>query len=235
MSTLLAIDTTTTSCSVALSLDGEMRQIREDRPREHAKRVLPLVDSLLSEFGIGLSSLDALAYSSGPGSFTGLRVGFGIVQGLAFGGDLPVIGVSSLQVLAVGAQHLFGLDKGIVVPALDARMNEIYWGLYSIEKGESPRPVQEDRATPPEMLGEALPGDMVAAVGDGWPFVERDDLDLPGYDPALKPEATGVLQLALPLYEQGLATAVEDAGLTYVRNEIHWRKRQKIRRVESGS
>lgn len=235
MSTLLAIDTATTSCSVALSLNGEMHQIREDRPREHAKRVLPLVDSLLSEFGIGLSSLDALAYSSGPGSFTGLRVGFGIIQGLAFGGGLPVIGVSSLQVLAVRAQHHFGLDKGTVVPALDARMNEIYWGLYSIEKGASPRPVHEDRATPPEVLGEAVPGDIVAAVGDGWPFVEREGLDLPGYDPDLKPDANGVLHLALPLYGQGLAVAVEDAGLTYVRNEISWRKRQKIRRAQSGN
>ncbi len=228
MSTLLAIDTATSACSVALSLNGEVHQLREDRPREHARRVLPLIDQLLSDAGIDLSSLDALAYSSGPGSFTGLRIGFGVIQGLAFGAGLPVVGVSTLQALSHKARFRFGLQEGLICPVLDARMNEIYWGRYRVSDTQVV-PELDDRATPPDAIVEQLPATVDVAVGDGWSFVDRARLTIRHYEPDLLPDAASVLQLALPRYEQGLAVAVEEAGLTYVRNEIHWRKREKIR------
>ena len=97
---ILAIDTATEACSVSLNIDGSSQEIFEVIPRQHTERVLPMVDELLSSASLDLSQIDAVAFDCGPGSFTGVRVGTSVAQGLAFSHDLPVIGVSSLAALA---------------------------------------------------------------------------------------------------------------------------------------
>ncbi len=125
---ILAIDTATEACSVALWNNGEVQALFELCPREHTQRILPMVQQILASSGLSLQQLDALAFGRGPGSFTGVRIGIGIGQGLALGANLPMIGVSTLQTMAQGAFRLTGATR--VLAAIDARMGEVYWGEF---------------------------------------------------------------------------------------------------------
>ena len=119
---LLAIETATESCSVALSVEGQVFERSIVSPRAHADLLLPWVEELLSEGKLTLKELDAIAFSRGPGSFTSLRIGIGATQGLAWGADIPVVPVSSLQSAAQAS-----VERGVTaaIVALDARMNEV--------------------------------------------------------------------------------------------------------------
>lgn len=119
---ILAIDTATEACSVAVWNQGEIHALFELCPREHTQRILPMVQQVLAESGLALNQLDALAFGRGPGSFTGVRIGIGIAQGLALGADLPMIGVSTLQTMAQGARRVSGAAR--VLAAIDARMGK---------------------------------------------------------------------------------------------------------------
>ncbi|MFT5371872.1 MAG: tRNA threonylcarbamoyladenosine biosynthesis protein TsaB, partial [Lysobacterales bacterium] len=124
---LLAIETATESCSVALAIDGQIRSRESMQIRGHAELLLPWIEELLAEGELALSGLDALVFSRGPGSFTSLRIGIGVTQGLAWGADIPVVPVSSLQSTAQAV-----VDRGVssAIVALDARMNEVYCGTF---------------------------------------------------------------------------------------------------------
>lgn len=117
---LLALDTSTEACSAALFIDGEIRQRFEITPKAHTKLLLPMIESLLAEAELKLSQLDALAFGCGPGSFTGLRIATGVVQGLAFGADLPIVPVSTLAALAQNRL------PELAFVATDARIGEIF-------------------------------------------------------------------------------------------------------------
>ncbi len=120
---LLGIDTATEACSVALAGVGDTILERyKIEPKGHSNLVLPMIDDLLSDSGISHNDLDAIAVDTGPGSFTGIRIGIGIAQGLSFGLKLPLIGISSLMVLAEGSEP----TVSAVLPAIDARMGEVY-------------------------------------------------------------------------------------------------------------
>ncbi len=127
---LLALDTSTEACSVALLLDGELRMRFQLTERSHAELVLPMVESVLDEAGIALTDLDGLAFGRGPGAFTGLRIASGVVQGLALGASLPVAPVSSLA--SVAEQVLAAAGEPVLV-CNDARMGEAYWGVFRRE------------------------------------------------------------------------------------------------------
>nr|VFJ96912.1 MAG: tRNA threonylcarbamoyl adenosine modification protein YeaZ [Candidatus Kentron sp. H]VFJ97120.1 MAG: tRNA threonylcarbamoyl adenosine modification protein YeaZ [Candidatus Kentron sp. H]VFK02851.1 MAG: tRNA threonylcarbamoyl adenosine modification protein YeaZ [Candidatus Kentron sp. H] len=132
---ILAIDTATDACSVALHLDGEYWGRHELAPRQHAEILLPRIRELLSEAGLSLNHLDALAFGRGPGAFTGVRIATSVAQGLAFGADLPVVPISSLHALAQGAWRERG-ERNLLA-ALDARMGEVYWGAYRVAAAEA--------------------------------------------------------------------------------------------------
>ena len=127
---LLAIDTVTEACSVALWQDGEITTQEEVVQQQHTERVLPMVQALLAQTETALSQLDAIVFDRGPGSFTGLRIGAGVVQGLALGLDRPVIPVSSLATLAQGAWRLD--QQANVLACIDARQTEVYCGNRSL-------------------------------------------------------------------------------------------------------
>lgn len=132
--TLLAIDTATDTCSVALVFGDRVEERAETVGQKHSERVLPMVQALLQQADLQLGDCAAIAFGSGPGAFTGLRIACGIAQGLAFGAGKPVIAVGNLEALALAA---FKATPGVrrVLAAIDARMQEIYWAVYSIEGG----------------------------------------------------------------------------------------------------
>ena len=130
MSVILAIETSTPACSVALTIDGVLLEDFRLAPRQHNDLILPMVDQLLTQANIHLKDLDAIAFGKGPGSFTGLRIAAGVVQGLAYGADLPVIGISTLEAMALEAFQKYHKDYWLA--ALDARMGEVYIGGYKV-------------------------------------------------------------------------------------------------------
>jgi tRNA threonylcarbamoyladenosine biosynthesis protein TsaB len=125
---LLALDTATEACSVALLTDRDVISATQEIGRGHAQEILAMVDRILAEGGVTLASLSAIAAGVGPGSFTGVRVGVAVVQGLAFGAGLPVVAITSLEALAAAA---IGRGAQRVLACLDARMGEVYWGCFA--------------------------------------------------------------------------------------------------------
>jgi len=239
MASILSIETSGTRCSVALGIDDKQLIRRTDTPREHVRLVLPMVDELLAEAGIKLSALDAIAFTHGPGSFTGLRIGFGVVQGLAFGAGLPVIALSSLQVMAqrIIQQESLTSDS-LIIPAIDARMGELYWGVYRQCEGFA-RPLVDDALCPQQGMslpvfdgsGEDAP---LIAVGDGWQyqpeFRRGDDVFKPSaIFQDMGPDAVDILTLAFNALQLGQESAIENVEPVYLRDTISWKKRQRLR------
>lgn len=224
---ILAIDTATEACSVALWNNGEKHALFEICPREHTQRILPMVQQILAESGVSLNQLDALAFGRGPGSFTGVRIGIGIAQGLAMGADLPMIGVSTLATMAQGAFRQMGATQ--VLAAIDARMGEVYWGQYQRQNdgvwvGENTEAVFTPERAQQNVM--ALAGEW-ASVGTGWgtypDMAAATPITLVDGQITL-PQAEDMLPLALVDFALGKMTAVENAQPIYLRNEVTWKK-----------
>ena len=212
---LLALETSTESCSVALGLDGEVRERFELAPRGHAELLLPWVEGLLAEAGVALSDLDAIAFGRGPGSFTALRIGIGVTQGLAWGADRPVVPVSSLQAAAQAS----GAERALV--ALDARMGEVFTGRFVREDGLM-RPVGDEAVLPPESVSLPQTSDWTA-VGNGFeryaPLAEQ----VPNFancEPDTWPRAAAVLALAKDWMADNEPLPAEQAQPVYLRDKV---------------
>lgn len=226
MSRILALDTSTDACSVALYRDGELTEDFRVLPREHTRYLLPMVDQLLSEQRQALRELDAIAFGCGPGSFTGLRVCIGVVQGLAFGSGLPVVPVSSLRALAQTAlSDADFADGDCILAALDARMDELYWAGYRLENGELQGLGDENLSAPERLM---LPGDVSrqrwTGVGNGWRYRERIGCRdrMQRIDEDLLPRASAVATLAAADVASGRTLPAEQALPTYLRDEVAW-------------
>ncbi|MBD1559088.1 tRNA (adenosine(37)-N6)-threonylcarbamoyltransferase complex dimerization subunit type 1 TsaB [Vibrio sp. S9_S30] len=224
---ILAIDTATENCSVALIVDGKLYARSEVAPRDHTKKVLPMVDEVLKEANIALQDLDALAFGRGPGSFTGVRIGIGIAQGLAFGADLPMIGVSTMEAMAQACYRLYG--KRQVASAIDARMSEIYWGRYVRQESGEWLTQEPECVVPPTVLAENLVRDehVWTQAGTGWDAYSEGLASLPihteGSD-VLYPDAQDMVVLAQFEFAKGKAVAVEDSSPVYLRDNVTWKK-----------
>ncbi len=229
MVNILAIDTSTPACSVALSCGADVVSRFQLASRSHTQLILPMVDEVLSEVGQTLGQLDAIAFTAGPGSFTGIRIGFGVVQGLAFGADLPVLAVSSLETLAYTAvRRLQVSTNGYVLPMLDARMDEIYWGLFQYEN-ESLSRVTDDSLTSPEEVYSMFSDSPHTVVGDGWNYADRIQLVPATVDSMLLPDARDTLTIALPKVVAGQVCSIDQVSPVYLRDKITWKKRQRLR------
>ncbi len=190
---LLALETATEACSVALWLDGDCRERYQVAPRAHAELILPMAEELLTEAGLTLSDLQGVAFGCGPGAFTGVRVATAVAQALAFGADLPVIPVSTLATLARGAFRVAGVSR--ILTAIDARMGEVYWAAFGLDQG-LPTLHGDELVVSPNRVPTVDAGEWVA-VGSGWsvhgvglraglsPGVSVRHLDQPAY-PAAK-------------------------------------------------
>lgn len=218
MTTLLALDTATEACSVALLHDGKVLSHYEVIPRLHAQRLLPMIKAIMAEAGIGLSALDAIAFGRGPGAFTGVRIAIGVVQGLAFGLERPVLPVSNLAVLAQRAMREHAAHQ--VAAAIDARMDEVYWGCYREVAGEM-RLLGAEAVLPPEQV--ALPVDASGewfGAGTGWGYAERLPVSVTGHDASMLPHAEDLLTLATFAWQRGEAIVADDAQPVYLRDKV---------------
>ena len=231
MTTLLAIDASSSACSVALWQDGVVTAERCEAPRQHTQRMMPMIEALLAAADLTLNDLDALAYGHGPGSFTGLRIAAGTIQGLAFGLDVPVIGVSTLAALSLQAHRLH--HARFVLPMLDARMGELYTGAYRVvtrADGE----IKVEQVLPEQVcapglleLPAALREHDWLAVGSG--LVMHDELpqtvraSLALQLPEPQPDAEAMVMLAAQAYARGEAVSAVEAQPVYLRNEVAWR------------
>jgi tRNA threonylcarbamoyladenosine biosynthesis protein TsaB len=223
---LLALDTSTEACSAALMIGTEMRERFEVAPREHGRLILPMIESLLAEADLPLSSLDALAFGRGPGGFTGVRIATGVVQGLAFGADLPVVPVSTLAALAQGALREAGASE--VLAAIDARISEVYWGAYRAGAGGLMVLVGEERVCRPAEAPLPPPGQWYG-TGTGWgayseELQHRLGAQIARWDGQRLPHARDVAALGLAGLAAGCAVPAERALPVYLRDQVAWRK-----------
>jgi len=208
----LAIETATDPGSIALWHDGTVLARSCPVGLSNSETLLPLVHSTLSEAGLNFADLHGIAFGAGPGSFTGLRVSCGAAQGLAFARDIPLLGIGTLDAMA----HIAGGER--VAVALDARMGEVYFGLF--ERGDLLAPIgvyPPDAVPLPESKGWLACGNGLAAypvLYEGLsPFVENWQADL-------MPSAEAVLRLAVPRFERGERIDPADAIPFYVRNKV---------------
>jgi tRNA threonylcarbamoyladenosine biosynthesis protein TsaB len=217
---LLALDTSTEACSVALLLDGEMRMRFELTERSHAELVLPMVESLLEEAGVGLADLDGLAFGRGPGAFTGLRIACGVVQGLALGAGLPVAPVSSL---AAVAEQVPAAAGAAVLVCNDARMGEVYWGVFRREQDGGITPLWDEAVSAPDRVGVGVP---VAhhAAGNALPRYPALAQRLRAAGLQLRdgvyPRADAIARLGAIELVAGRGVSAEQALPVYVRDDV---------------
>ncbi|EKO3863938.1 tRNA (adenosine(37)-N6)-threonylcarbamoyltransferase complex dimerization subunit type 1 TsaB [Vibrio harveyi] len=224
---ILAIDTATENCSVALLVNDRVISRSEVAPRDHTKKVLPMVDEVLKEAGLTLQDLDALAFGRGPGSFTGVRIGIGIAQGLAFGADLPMIGVSTLAAMAQASYRLHGATNAAV--AIDARMSEVYWARYTRQENGEWAGVDAECVIPPARLAEEAQADdkTWTKAGTGWDAYQEDlgklPLNLTSGD-VLYPDSQDIVILAEQELKKGNTVPVEESSPVYLRDNVTWKK-----------
>jgi tRNA threonylcarbamoyladenosine biosynthesis protein TsaB len=228
---ILALDTASGLCSAALWIDGDVATRELPTARDHAREILPMVQSLLAEAGITLAALDAIAFGRGPGSFTGLRIAASVTQGLAFGADLPVLPVSDLRALAQQALSVAGTAAAPtrILACLDARMNEVYAALYPAPpSGLVADAPSEQVLSPAALVGlaQASGGDPAAwiAAGKGLSAyaVELAPLGLHADRiwPDAEPRAREVAILGAADMATGAALPAEAAVPVYLRDQV---------------
>jgi tRNA threonylcarbamoyladenosine biosynthesis protein TsaB len=253
---LLAVETSTQACSAALYIDGVICERFELTSNEHTRLILPMIDSLLSDAGLRPQQLDALAFGCGPGSFTGIRIATGVIQGIAFGADLPVVPVSTLAAIAQdffdnNSKTVLNTDKAngvcsplhsgegedyqkntnsdypqysnVVFTAMDARMGEIYWGVYRRGEQGFAELIGKESVIPaadvefPDLTG--------VGAGSGWGVYRQELMTrLAGRvsycEIDLLPRACAIARLGVHGFEQGRAVAVEQAMPVYLRDKV---------------
>jgi tRNA threonylcarbamoyladenosine biosynthesis protein TsaB len=219
---ILALDASTPFCSVALMIDDTMTHLSQHAPRKHAQLILPMIDQILSTSGLSLSNLDALAFGAGPGSFTGVRITAGVIQGLSYATDLPVIPISTLAALAQNAYRTLSAEH--MLSSLDARMNQVYWGVYKIDEQQIAQPLVKDCVADPKQVLIPTSNHWIG-VGSGWEQYDKifrhllkDRLQ--NVYPQLFPDAQDIAYLARFKFQNGEYVFAENALPIYLREKV---------------
>ncbi|MCX7120981.1 MAG: tRNA (adenosine(37)-N6)-threonylcarbamoyltransferase complex dimerization subunit type 1 TsaB [Gammaproteobacteria bacterium] len=219
---ILTFDTATNACTVALQVGDRLYSRHEIAPQQHAKLILPMIQAVLAEAQINLSDLTAIGFGCGPGSFMGVRLATATAQGLGFGLNIPLISVSTLQTLA---QTTFSKDACILA-GWDARMDEIYWGVYAPdEKGVMQAKQADALCTPANIDINAFPEVPFKLVGNAW-SVYKEKLSPPIFSKAcesqteLYPDAKAMLTIATSKYLNNEIVSPENAHPHYLRHRV---------------
>ena len=230
---ILAIETASEACSAALITSEGLFSRFELAPREHTKLILPMMDEVLQDADIALKEIDVVAFSRGPGAFTGLRIAAGVAQGVALSIDKPVIAVSTLEALAlkvidenlVSLDGLNKLEEATIVVALDARMGEVYWGVFKV-KGKKVTLIGEEKVSKPQdMLDEVISQQTGIGIGSGWDVYTESlyEEGLPENLQLIKnqyPSANQIAKLGLLKFKDNQAVPPEEAQPMYIRNNV---------------
>ncbi len=219
---ILALDTSTEYCSVALSLDGKITSRSELAGQRHSEVLIQMLDEMLASAGIKLAHLDGIAFGTGPGSFTGVRIACGVAQGLALGAGLPVVGVCTLQALAQAANH-DNANHDKVIAVLDARMGEVYHAAYQKQAGQWMTVCQPSLCLP--LHAPSVTGNGWYGVGSGFALhaatlAQRYSGQLAGSDAEAIPQASAIAQLALPEFNAGRGGDAAQARPLYLRDKV---------------
>ncbi len=214
---LLAFDTSTEVLSIALCKGEQVFAFHERVGTRASELILPQIQSLLKQAGLQLNALGGIAYGTGPGAFTGVRIACGVAQGLAFGLNLPLVGINTLHALA----QTSGAQKVIVCQ--DARMGEIYFSALK-KQNEAWLEVSPTSLYRPDSLPEIV-GEGWLGVGSGWSayagaLQAKYHAVLQGVDAAAAPDAKAILQLAMPLFNAGNTQLAQEAKPLYIRNRV---------------
>jgi tRNA threonylcarbamoyladenosine biosynthesis protein TsaB len=212
---VLAIDTATEQCSVALRLHDTSIERAVVTERGHADLVLPLIAEVLAEAGVALTDIDCLAYGRGPGAFTGVRIAVAVAQGLAYGAGLPTVGVSTL---AAVAQQYAPFDGQLLV-CMDARMREVYWGSFTCSAAGLVTPAGEEQVGPPMTVHSAV---ATQAVGTGFKAYPELVTQCAGLSilPATLPHARQIARLGAAAFAAGEGRAAAEASPVYLRDRV---------------
>ena len=219
--TILALDASTEALSVALLHQGQQYHFFDVCPQQHAQRILAEVDGVLAQAGIDISDVDVIGYCQGPGSFTGVRISVSVAQGLAFSTNIPVVGVSSLammaqQAIAQGAQR--------VLAAIDARMGEVYLAAYESVNGMAELQGEQQVLKPEDVTN---PFADTIAVGTGWQSYPALLTTVTGLQPNADitlPDSRYMLALVEAALALGHSTKPCEAQPVYLRDTVTWKK-----------
>jgi len=223
---ILALDTATEACSAALWVDGAIQRLGVELERGHAQRILGMVNTLLQDAGIKLPMLDAIAFGRGPGSFTGVRLAVSVAQGLAFGADVRVVGISDLRAVAQGLCRLRDVVERIIV-CNDARMDEVYWGCFVKGTDGLVTACGSEQVNKPEDVRIPVswnPGAAVHGAGRGFSVYPERLRHLPletdGVQADLLPDASDIATLAVVEVQAGRTSRAEEAAAIYLRDDV---------------
>ena len=219
---ILAIETSTAACSVAVLDDDEITLSERIAPMLQAQLILPMIEEILDATDVHMNELHALAFGRGPGSFTGVRIAASVIQGMGYASKLPLLSVSSLAAAAQAAFHELEWRKILV--AMDARINEVYWGAYTVNTHGLVELVGAEIVCPPHEI-PIPPGKDWYAIGNGWKeygptLLERLSFVPLEIDSARLPDATGVALLAQGMYERQQFIPLAEALPVYIRDKV---------------
>jgi tRNA threonylcarbamoyladenosine biosynthesis protein TsaB len=232
MTTILAVDTSTEACSVALQIGDKTIAKFADEPRSHSRLLMPMVQQVLAEAQIKVNQLDTIGVSIGPGSFTGLRIGFAAVQGMAYGADIPVAPVSTLELIVATYRRLQNAQSGEIMALLDARMSEFNLGRYSLEDNNQIMAQEADQLVSAEQAIEFINANKPSAIiGDAGNLFESAPQYAELFTP-IYPNAIDLLPMAEQQLAQGSAVNIEAVDLVYLRGTEAWQKRKRLRATE---
>jgi tRNA threonylcarbamoyladenosine biosynthesis protein TsaB len=217
---LLAIDTATEQCSVAIVTDNATWSRVVPTARGHADMILPMIDALLAKSGLTLAQCEGLAFGRGPGSFTGVRIAVSVIQGLALARQLKVAGISNLAAVAQQAAQVRQLSvTADILVCMDARMNEVYWGIYRVGANGLVGLVGIEQVSPPSAVVAAAP---VLGVGTGWRAYPELRQRFPTLlvDDSLLPQALEIAQLGIAEFLVGRVSTAANAQPVYLRDQV---------------
>lgn len=225
---LLALETATEACSVALYLDGQTLERFEIAPRRHAELLLPWIGELLAEAGVAKSQIDAIACSHGPGAFTGVRLAVATLQGLALALDRPALGISTLHALALPAMRRLDTSSDAdvgVLAAIDARMGEVYAGAFVRDAAHGWMALGAETVLPPKQYVAPDSPSRWYGAGTGFAAVEGELVKqcgnaLVSFDGAALPHAADVAELAVAAFLRGEALSPEHVQPAYLRDKV---------------
>lgn len=228
MMRILALDTSSDACSVALMLGDQVIEDFRVEPRRHTHLLLPMIERILAESGVALTSLDAIAFGRGPGSFAGIRIATGAAQGLALAADLPLIPVSTLSALAFNV--LKSSPESRVLAVLDARMDEVYWSVCCAQ-GHGVDLLQFEQVSAPDAVLLDTDSRPLVAIGTGLVYSERFPVEtrncIQSSESTCYPRAVDMLTLAAIELEEGRVCSPESAQPVYLRDQVAWKKKDQ--------